>query len=364
MKKTTYIYIIFIFLIGLIFYANAQVPEQVAKQDSTLSVIVSGDLMLGGRFIEVMSKQGIDYPLQQISKTLQLADITYCNMEPPFRSDEGKSAPKQYIYRVPPEHSKSIKNAGFDVVALANNHIMDYGVKALQTTLKTLDHMDIQYCGAGMNLAEARKPVIMEKNGVKIGFLSYSKTFPFSFYAKDDEPGTAPGYEQYLREDIPKLKEQVDFVIVSFYWASIMQKDPKKYQVHLARQSINLGADIIIGHHPYTIQPLEIYKGKPIFYSVGKLAFGSLSNSLQESLLLKFFLSNQTIDSIHVMPVMSNNHITNFQPRLMEEENSINFLKTYFGRGELGEKKFEIIEGVGRINFRETLKDTTDLREL
>jgi poly-gamma-glutamate synthesis protein (capsule biosynthesis protein) len=257
-----------------------------AQNDSgTVSILAVGDVMTGGSMSPWVNDSGPDYPFSLTRSIIQQADIAICNLEAPYGT-KGKAFNKKFTFLVPPRQAAGIKSAGFDVVALANNHMMDYGPEPLKATLVLLDSLGIARSGAGMNLAEARKPAIVERNGIKVAFLSYSRVFPVQFWATARKAGTAPAYESHIKEDIKRSQEIADIVVVSFHWGAELMDTTKLYQRTLAHFCIDNGADLVLGHHPHILQGLELYKGKLIAYSLGNFAFGSRSRKCTESVIL------------------------------------------------------------------------------
>ena len=188
--------------------------------------------------------------------------------------------------------------AGIDIVSIASNHAMDWGPAAMLDTVDFFHGRGKLVIGGGRDEEEARKPAIVEKNGVKIALLAYCSVLrdgqaagkgkagiaPLRahthFAAEEFQPGTPPTvisvpYEEdvtALKEDIGKAKRQADVVIVSIHWGlRLVPKTICTYQPPIAHAAIDAGADLILGHHAHSIKAVEVYKGKVCFYSVGNL---------------------------------------------------------------------------------------------
>jgi len=298
-----------------------------AQGDSaTVSIMAVGDIMMGASLEPAIKQNGPDHPFARTAPILSRADIAIGNLEAPFGT-KGKPFKKRFTFLVPPSYAGAIKRAGFDVVALANNHIMDFGPEPLKQTLYTLDSLGLAYSGAGINLSAARRPAILERNGLKIAFLSYSKVNPPEFWATAGKPGTAPGVAAYIREDIAAAKKQADLVVVSFHWGAELMDTPKGYQRDLAHLSIDSGADLVLGHHPHILQGLEIYKGKLIAYSLGNFAFGSRSRKCTQSIILEARMSVSGIEAARLIPICVDNLRTNFQPYVASGEEARTILE-------------------------------------
>ena len=257
---------------------------------------------------------------------MRSADIVFANLEAPF-GEGGEAYPKQYSFQVDPQLIKVISAGHINVVSIANNHIMDFGIESLQTTMKLLENNNIFFAGAGMELEEARKAAKFSIKGQKIAFVAYSLTFPEEFWATDTSAGTCFPYHTFVYDDIKKLDADSDIVIVSCHWGQESMETPKDYQIELAHKLIDAGADLILGHHPHVIQGIEYYKGKLIAYSLGNFIFGSYSKKAKESILLKLSYSNGQITKTEIVPINVFNEEVEFQPIILEGKRKDNFLR-------------------------------------
>ncbi len=279
-------------------------------------LLAGGDLLFTSHLNPYIAKQGYDYPFLGLRSLLEKADIVFANLETPLTSGGEPFPAKGYTFRAPPLWAKALARNGFNLLSLANNHIMDYGAQGLADTLRLLRREGIQFSGAGENVKQARRAAWLEINGLKIACLSYSLTFPQEFYAQENQPGTAFAYAQFLEEDIPATRSLSDVLIVSFHWSEELRRIPKDYQRKLAHKVIDLGADIVLGHHPHVLQGLEVYRGKVIAYSLGNLAFASYSRRVKTSMLLRCRLGRgHTIREVEIIPLSVNNHQIHFQPQ-------------------------------------------------
>jgi len=314
----------YLFLI-LIFF-NSQLIGAKNRESSSIKIVAAGDLMLGRWVQEVVLSEGWDYPFRQIDSVLSDADIFFVNLEAPFGIG-GEPFDKTYTFRVPPSFINVLMAGGINVVSLANNHIMDYGPDVLAQTREFLQKHNIKFSGAGENLKAARKPAVLTIKDKSVAIASYSLTFPQEFWATDTSAGTCFPYDTFFYDDIRSFKENYDLVIVSFHWSAELLNKPKDYQIELAHKTIDMGADLIIGHHPHVIQGIEIYKGKIIAYSLGNFVFGSYSENARVSMILKFFYGTNSINKCRIYPINVYNKEVEFRPRLLIGECKVNFLK-------------------------------------
>jgi poly-gamma-glutamate synthesis protein (capsule biosynthesis protein) len=222
--------------------------------------------------------------------------------------------------------------AGFDVICLANNHMTDYGREAAAETAALLDVAGLAHCGAGANLAEARKPAVLSSGGVSVAIVAYVQSGLGSVEATEDSGGVALAKDDYLAEDIRTARAVADIVIVSVHWGDEFQHVPNRFQVDFARKAIDSGADAVVGHHPHVIQGAEIYQGKPIFYSLGNFAFDMRDDPTYEGLAVEFSLVKEGIVSIEVLPISIERKT--FRPSIATGKKAESALKTFIRSSE------------------------------
>lgn len=307
--------------------------EKLPEKEESISVILVGDIMLS-REVERMIKKHKDYnfPFLKTRDYLETGDIVFGNLEGPII--EGfEVGINQLRLRAPPGVEKALKNANFSILSLANNHSFDYGEKGLLDTLNYLLKAGIRFVGAGKSEKEAYDYVILEKKGRKFAFLAYvEKNFISSFsVASGSKPGVAVLNKEKLKEAIAKAREIADFVIVSMHFGIEYQKTPSSFQREFAREAIDSGADIVVGHHPHVIQEIEKYKEGYIFYSLGNFIFDQTTpKSTKEGLMAKIVFKDKKLREIEITPVF----IERFsQPRVLEGEEAkrvIDSIKTNF----------------------------------
>jgi poly-gamma-glutamate synthesis protein (capsule biosynthesis protein) len=298
------------FCIALLFAA----PHTAGAEKITLTAV--GDIMLAGSGVATFAKRGYDYPFAATGRELRRADIAVGNLEAPLTRRGSEFIGKKYRFKTNPKAASSLREAGFSVVTLANNHIMDFGTVGLQETMENLAAEKILHVGAGANLAAARRPAFVERKGKRIAFLAYSLTQPLEFFAAESRAGTAPGYARFFREDIRQAKSNADYVVVSFHWGAELSTFPKSYQVDAGRRAIDAGADLVIGHHPHVLQGVERYRGGLILYSLGNFAFGSTSRQADTSIIARITLDG-TIREVELLPLNVLNSQVRFQPKIL-----------------------------------------------
>jgi hypothetical protein len=242
----------------------------------TFRVGFMGDIALSHDYDVMYSARGPHYPFELMKDVFKAHDVLIGNLEAPFCLG-GETYPMKLSLRAHPGYAAGLKEAGFSVLTLGNNHILDYREQAFYETIEILDSSGLMRCGAGATLQEARRPALIEKNGITIGVLSCCDVVIDSpFYASDTMRGIAPLDMEGLEEDIRALRDKADIVIVSPHWGKEDWRYPHPGQVAQARRMIDCGAHLVVGHHPHVVQGLERYKHGYIGYSLGNFLFSDL----------------------------------------------------------------------------------------
>ena len=247
-----------------------------------------------------MNRENPSSIFEGVRDTLKKGDLVFGQLEPCLASVGTPACQSRLPMRGDPKGAGAIREAGYDVISFATNHCMDWGREAFFQTIDVLKKEELRVIGAGKDISEARKPAIVEINGTKIGFLGYNTILPQDYYATKDRPGCAPmrGLTVYesiehdqpgtpcrihtfphrddlkqLLEDIRMLRKQVDIVALSIHWGiHFIPAVLADYQRDVAHAAIDAGADVILGHHTHILKPIEVYKGKVIFYSLANFA--------------------------------------------------------------------------------------------
>ena len=281
-------------------------PIVAATRDDTLTITAVGDLLFDLSPRTLVAKEGGRAPLIKVESVLADSDITIGNLEGPLsnRGTHVGGKTPNLIFEGDPRSIESLKASGFDLLALANNHVMDHGPDAVEDTLKTLGDAGIASAGAGMNTAQAWKPAIIERKGKKIAFLSFSQIVPGGFLPSDTRAGMANGKDMTRAlAAIRAAEQQADYVIVSYHWGVEQSWIANAGQVRDARASIDAGADMVLSHHPHVMQALEFYKGKLIAYSLGNFLFPYKTVEGRKSFILKAELGPGGSTGVRAIPV-------------------------------------------------------------
>ena len=240
-------------------------------QAATVTLLFAGDVMLAdgpGRTIAA----GGD-PLAPFASILSAADARIANLEVPVAAAGTPHPTKIATFRAEPAALAVLKGR-FDAVSLANNHSGDYGRDAFVETMHHLDAAGIRHFGGGRNLAQAHRPLWIERHGLKIAILACNEFKPRSFEAGADHPGIAWCEDDHMIADLRAAKTAgADHVIPFLHWGWERETQPGERQRSFARRLIDEGAAAVVGGHPHVTQGAEIYRGKPIVYSLGNFVF-------------------------------------------------------------------------------------------
>ncbi len=274
------------------------------------SVIIglTGDVMIGRLVNKVISTTSYEYPWGNLLPLLNKTDLNLINLETTLTSSIN-AVPKVFNFKSDPENVESLKRAKIDVVTLANNHILDFGIEGLEETLQALSKAGILHVGVGLNIEEVKKPVIIDIKNMTIGIIGYTDNEP-TWRATATKPGTNYVYvgdHRGVIREIKKLKRKVDILIFTIHWGPNMVQHPTKAFQRFARAAIDAGVDIFHGHSAHVFQGIEIYKNKVIFYDAGDFVddyYVTPSLRNDRSFLFLVEVNKQGIKGIQLVPVL------------------------------------------------------------
>ena len=299
-------------------------PSPVPSDQVTL--IFGGDISLDDlNFDQLEAEGGFFADVEEYFN----ADVSLVNLATPMAT-AATSLNEEFQQRTRPEAARLLANSGIDMVNLTHSNLMQYGAEGLTETLTALDSNGLYRVGAGRNATEARRPEILEVKGKRIAYLSYAMggnnaaidTSALKERAGSDNETVARELENFKRstafeeragfnaqnmpeivQDLQAIRDQVDWIVVNFRWVDHLEETPNFVQTNLARLAIDQGADVVVGYHPTVVQGGEIYKGRPIAYSLGDFVF-SPDQPLQDqdSAVLKVALKEDQMQ-VEFVPV-------------------------------------------------------------
>jgi poly-gamma-glutamate capsule biosynthesis protein CapA/YwtB (metallophosphatase superfamily) len=265
-------------------------------------MVFVGDIMLGRSLAQKIIQGKGDEIFESTRTVLQSADIAVGNLECAI-GEGGIQSKKAYTFLAPLLSGSALKNAGFTLLSLANNHSLDYGPDVFRQTLQTLMQNGIQVVGAGENAYQAGAPFVYEIRGLRLAFLSYAEV-PVerggfntqSWTAGKSTPGISWADDDKIVSDLQALRAHADFIVVLFHYGTEGADTPNARQVELSHLAVDNGADLVVGSHPHLLQKEETYKSRWIFYSMGNFVFDSFFGAYNHGAILRVTVSlNQPV---------------------------------------------------------------------
>ena len=236
-----------------------------------LSLAFVGDISLGGDTRRHLDEQGSDYWWQDVRDELASCDLRIANFECTLVPTERAEALRHIEMAVARPHGASFRNAGFEIVTIANNHVMDCGAEGLDTLRGFLDEAGIAHFGAGPTRAEAEKTLYYEHGGRTIALLGVCDAV--YHYADGDSPGIAPLDWSGLKARVREARARADLVIAHVHADLEFTAHPSMGRVRRSRKLAEAGAHLVIEHHPHVFQGIETHKDSLIAYSLGNFVF-------------------------------------------------------------------------------------------
>ena len=288
-----------------------------SKHDTpvTLTISVVGDCTLGTdeafdystSLNAYFENYGKEYFLQNVKSIFEADDLTIANNEGTF-TDSSSREDKTFAFKAPASFAGIYSSSSVEAVNTANNHSHDYGEQSFQDTMDALDAQGIVHFGYD-------ETAVMDIKGVKVGLVGI-----YELYDHLER-------EQQLKDNIAKVKKDgAELIIVIFHWGNEKETVPDSNQTTLGHLAIDLGADLVCGHHPHVLQGIEEYKGKNIVYSLGNFCFGGNKNPSDKDTMIfqqTFTVENGELvedDVTNIIPcsLSSESGYNNYQPMVLE----------------------------------------------
>ena len=285
-----------------------------------VSIAVTGDVMFGRKMPAVLDSG--ESPFRYVENVTKNADVLLVNFENPVTTSS-YAVKGDVPLKADPKYTYLLSGANDVVVASqANNHALDYGETGLNESIKNLREAGIYVIGAGINSAEATKPVVIESGDRKITILNYMDANNFAEYRGVMDPATAnsSGYSAYDSElaerQVREARENGSSIIIAYlHYGNEYSRSPNDNQIKISHELINDGADIVIGSHAHVTQGVEMYNGKPIFYNLGNFIFDQSNPATHISYFLNLELVGDNC-TVTLYPT----YISNYLPTFMDAD--------------------------------------------
>lgn len=266
---------------------------------------VVGDMMLGRSITNKGSKNNYKNMFSGVSDLWKDSDYVAGNLECVLldNASDYEKNDKEIHINAETKTANVLKENGFTLVSLANNHLADFKAKGVVNTLDTLDKVGLKHVGAGRNLTEAAEYDMQEINGVKIATIAVSDIIPKDFAARDSKAGILTTKTLKYYQAVKDASEKADLVIANIHWGVEYGMTETEAQQQLARNLINWGVDVVIGSHPHVLQPVEKYGDGIIFYSMGNFVFDQGWSRTKDSMVLNYYVDENGNCSFEITPI-------------------------------------------------------------
>jgi hypothetical protein len=271
----------------------------VRTRDVTLDAF--GDANVGDGVADVMDRLGTRWPWSGVALTLKSADIAFGNLECSI-STRGTALVKEFTFRGSPTRlGEIVRYAGLDVLNLANNHIGDFGVDALRDTIANVRGTGALAVGAGYDSADAARPRIVTRLGLRVAFVGFSDINPAGFGAGPSTPGTQFATPEAIAASVQAAKRDADVVVATFHWGIERDLHENARQRVFGSQALAAGADAVIGAHPHVLQPIRSAgPHRVVAYSLGNFVWSAGSPASASTGILHLGLSTRGVESQHL----------------------------------------------------------------
>jgi len=276
-------------------WANAAVPQAQAE------IVIASDWAPIRAFDEIVARSP-ESVYGDVLPILRQGDLRIVNLECALSTDASPVWKSGSVFKGRPEHVRGLTAVPFDVATLANNHVFDYGPEAFRQTLKLLGDHPIRSVGAGMSVEEARRPLIVDLNGVRIGIINFSEGEDLTSAVSG--PGVFGWDVDAVVDSVRAIRPGVNIVLVICHGGVEYIPFPPPYLAKAFRRIAKAGADLIVGHHAHVPQGVEICNGVPICYSLGNFVFYQETDLYYRKLgyLVKAGISREGLSYIEIIP--------------------------------------------------------------
>ncbi len=222
-----------------------------------LTLVAVGDLMMHQDVKRAAQTHGFDALWAEVSPLLKGADVAFGNLETPIAPTSGRPG-VPFVFNAPESLPEALKRAGWTWLSTANNHAYDQGPKGILETLERLDGVGLLHTGSGRTRAEAERPLILDRKGLRVALLAFTDLFNADLNGCEERPWVRPlSAELETLATVKAARAAADVVVVSVHWGEEYHHRPSPRQQEAAAALVTAGADLILGHHPHVLQPVS-----------------------------------------------------------------------------------------------------------
>lgn len=270
-----------------------------------VSFAAVGDVLFDRAVRNTLETAGADSLFVGVSRALAGLDLAICNLECPLCDPAcGRALPKRIRFRGDPGMAAVLRRAGFTAAVVANNHAVDWGREGFSETLRHLGAAGLVPVGGGPDLEAAFRPAWFRAGGLQVALFGCLAFLPEGFPPAAARPGPAVLDIDRLEAQIRIARERADVVVVSFHWGPEGSALSDSRQTEWAHRAVDAGADLVIGHHPHVLQPVEHYRGALVLYSLGNFLFDNRRPDQRETVIFRCILRRGGIDDPRLVPVV------------------------------------------------------------
>ncbi len=283
---------------------------QVSPESDRVVIAVAGDVLPESSWA---GPQDVRHIFDGVREIFSSVNLVFLNLEEPVTRAETRTKNKNpnavalgrdFVLRArDPSIPQIFKASGVGLVALANNHMMDYSAAGLSDTLQGFQDAGLPVVGAGLK-PQAVRPFVLEEHGLRVAFLAFSDAVPTNYEATPIRPGVASSQDEAeLTRAIREARRQAEFVILMIHWGGQGSHLITRRQRHVAQVAVAAGCDAVVGMHPHVLQGIEFVGRAPVFYSIGNFAFPSKNPAARECVLVKLFLRPGGLELVELVPI-------------------------------------------------------------
>jgi len=319
------------------------------------AILFGGDVLWTRDYRRFTKKHGLDYPALGVLPLIQSANSVafIANHEGPITVETERCPPvKSWNYRSRPRNLKVLPKIGFTHLSLANNHALDRCAKGLNETVGHLKSVGIVPFGGGANLEAASQPALVDVAGTKVaivgGMEAWKLYLEADWAATDDRAGVLLLQRKEIQQAVKAARESADIVVAFAHWGA-NYAPVSRNQRRIAERLLTAGADAVLGHHGHAAQEFGMLKGKPVLWGLGNLFFGTPGrfghDKLQPGygLLARMVLKDGKLDRFEIVPIMLNNRLVKFQPRMCSVDEAEGVLAKLFNESD---RRIQLQDGI------------------